>query len=71
MYSAKISKPNNAQEGVTNFVQMIINELEAGNTREALLKAVDLRADLMSEVYEIKMQEVGSITIDITGINTR
>lgn len=33
---------------------MIINEIEAGNTREALMKAVDLRQDLDSNASPYK-----------------
>jgi hypothetical protein len=55
-YYQEIKEPRNMQEGLANFVQMIINELEAGNHREALLKAVDLLNDLIGKepVYKVK-----------------
>ena len=53
-YSEEIKKPKNMQEGLANFVQMIVNELEAGNEREALLMAVDLKNDITSKIYEVK-----------------
>ena len=52
-YSQSLEMPENAQEGITNFVQMIINQIEAGNPQEALMLAVDLRNDLVTEVYEV------------------
>lgn len=52
-YSAPISQPKSKEEGLKNFVQMIINDLEKGNHKEALLKAVDLLNDIGS-VYKIK-----------------
>lgn len=45
-YSQPITAPANAQQGLTNAVQLIINLLEAGNAHEALLQAVDLREDV-------------------------
>lgn len=45
-YTREIAKPASKLEGLRNFVQMIINEIEADNTQEALLKAVDLLGDL-------------------------
>lgn len=41
-YSREIEMPKTRLDGLCNFVQMIINQAEAGNTREALLTAVDL-----------------------------
>jgi hypothetical protein len=41
-YSRQIKMPKSRAEGFQNFVQMIINHLETGNSREALLQAVDL-----------------------------
>lgn len=41
-YSREITAPTTRQQGFQNFVQMIINQLEADNPREALLMAVDL-----------------------------
>jgi hypothetical protein len=54
MYAREITMPNSKQEGLANFVQMIINDLEAGDVREALLKAVDLRGDIESECYKVE-----------------
>lgn len=41
-YSREIEMPKTKLQGLCNFVQMVINRIEAGNTREALLVAVDL-----------------------------
>ena len=53
-YSQEIQMPSNMQEGLQNFVQMIINDMESGMTRESLLKAVDLKQDLDCNIYEVK-----------------
>lgn len=45
-YSAEIKKPKDRREGLANFVQMIVNRIEAGDHREALLTAADLLEDL-------------------------
>ena len=45
-YSRAITSPRSKRDGLVNFVQMIINLIEEGNTCEALLTAVDLRQDL-------------------------
>lgn len=47
-YSQDVTKPKNKTDGLANFVQMAINEIEAGNIREALLKLVDLKNDIGS-----------------------
>lgn len=41
-YSREIKMPTTRLDGLRNFVQMIINKLEAGETNEALLTAADL-----------------------------
>ena len=41
-YSRQITEPATRLEGITNHLQMVINRLEAGDEREALLTAVDL-----------------------------
>lgn len=41
-HSRKIEMPSTRLGGLCNFVQMIINSLEAGETNNALLTAVDL-----------------------------
>jgi len=51
-YSKKIEMPKTMKEGLCNFVQMIINIAEAGDSREAMLKAVDLLNDLNTGVYD-------------------
>lgn len=51
-YSAEVKKPSNKKEGLMNFVQMIINDAEAGDAREAMYKAVDLLNDLRSGIYD-------------------
>jgi hypothetical protein len=50
-YAREMKAPQNKEEGLQNFVQMIINCLEAGDHREALLKAVDLHQDLTTGIY--------------------
>ena len=52
-YSAEITMPSNMKEGMMNFLQMIINDLEAGNSQEALLKAVDLQEDVRCDMYKV------------------
>lgn len=56
-YSRPIEMPATKRDGLANFVQMIINEIEAGNAREALLKAVDLHQDIRSGAYDTAMQD--------------
>ncbi len=41
-YSRESRKPNNRRQGFANFVQLIINNIEAGEPQQALLGAVDL-----------------------------
>lgn len=54
-YTRKIEMPKTKTDGLRNFVQMIVNEIEAGNHNEALLKAVDLLNDVGSAYvcYEV------------------
>jgi hypothetical protein len=66
-----ISEPKNAQEGLANFIQMIINDIEDGKSHSALAKAVDLKDDIANEVYKITMSENDPILIDANGINKR
>jgi hypothetical protein len=42
-YRLPITAPKSTREGLMNHLQMVINHLEDGDTREALLTAVDLR----------------------------
>lgn len=45
-YSRPIKMPATKHEGLCNFVQMIINKIEAGDPQEALLIAADLHDTL-------------------------
>jgi len=45
-YTQEITKPANLNEGMRNFIQMVINEIESGNIREGLLKLFDLKNDI-------------------------
>lgn len=42
LYSKPVTPPATRKDGLLNFVQLIINRIEAGDTNEALLTAVDL-----------------------------
>lgn len=54
-YSRKIEMPRTKRDGLANFVQMIINQIEAGDAQEALLKAVDLHQDIACGQYDEAM----------------
>lgn len=54
-YSRKIEMPKTKRDGLANFVQMIINAAEAGDSREAMLKAVDLHQDITCGLYDDAM----------------
>ena len=58
-YARSVTQPKTKRQGLTNFVQMIINDLEAGESREALLRAVDLLDDINSRTdpYQLKQIE--------------
>lgn len=56
-YSQDIKMPANKQQGLANFVQMIINQLERGETQEALPTAVDLLNDVNSAASPYKVVE--------------
>lgn len=56
-YSKEIKTPKTAQEGLANFVQMVINQIEAGQADFALLTAVDLLNDLQSEASPYKLAD--------------
>lgn len=62
-YTRPIEMPTTRKEGLANFVQLIINRLEAGDAREALLTAVDLRNDLEGTVYDGAAESNGPATI--------
>ena len=51
-YSREIQMPGTRKEGLCNYVQMVINRLEAEDYREALLTAVGLLDDLSGSVYD-------------------
>jgi hypothetical protein len=48
-YSREIKMPTTRLEGLCNYVQMIINQLEAGQHGEALYTAADLRDTLSGQ----------------------
>ena len=68
-----INPPANAQEGLQNFVQMIVNKLERGEVREAKLQAVDLLNDISTGIYQVSMEETNpsDFQVDASGVNTR
>lgn len=51
-YTQEIKAPTTKAEGLENFVQMIINQIEAGNADAALLLAVNLHQDLTCGAYK-------------------
>lgn len=51
-YSRPIKPPKTLREGLSNFVQMIVNDLGRGEFGEALLRAVDLLGDVDSGIYD-------------------
>lgn len=59
-YSRPIELPKSKRDGLLNFLQMIINAAEAGDSREALLKTVDLRQDIESGIYDEALQASGA-----------
>jgi hypothetical protein len=63
-YSLPITKPNTTREGLWNVVQMIINDIERGDAREALLRAVDLRSDISSKSNPYKIPGAFSYAFD-------
>lgn len=56
-YSRPIKIPQTKRDGLENFVQMIINRLEAGEDREALLQAVDLLDSVRCGQYDESMAD--------------
>lgn len=48
-YSRPIEMPSTRLQGLCNFVQMVINQIEAGDHENALLTAVDLLDTLQSQ----------------------
>jgi|SRR6185503_13288595 len=64
-YSRQIKMPANKKEGLENFVQLIINQIEAGESNEALLTAVDLLNDLWSGIYSEVDTEAGRRMVSV------
>lgn len=56
-YAAEIKMPTTKREGLENFIQMVINKLEAGDTENALLTAVDLLEDVRCGQYDDAMTD--------------
>lgn len=56
-YSREIRMPTTRREGLANFVQIIINKIEAGEVDSALMAAVDLHEDLMTGIYDDAMTD--------------
>lgn len=56
-YSREIKMPLDKREGLANFVQIIINKIEAGEIDEALLTAVDLHQDIVTGLYDAAMKD--------------
>ena len=56
-YSRQIEMPATKRDGLANFVQMVINQIENGEVSNALLTAVDLLQDIRSGVYDTAMQD--------------
>lgn len=56
-YSREISLPKTKRDGLENFLQIIINKLEAGANNDALLATVDLLQDVQSGIYDDAMAD--------------
>lgn len=56
-YAAEIKMPTSKREGLENFVQMVINRIEAGDAQSALLTAVDLLEDIRCGIYDDAMAD--------------
>lgn len=56
-YSREIEMPETRRDGLAKFVQMVINRIEAGDHREALLTAVDLLEDINTGQYDDAMTD--------------
>jgi hypothetical protein len=72
-YSRAIAMPTTTRDGLANAIQQIINELEAGNAREALLQAVDVLDDVRSQAnpYRIAVAPARKRTPEYRGtVNT-
>jgi hypothetical protein len=48
-YSKPLSMPMTTQEGLANAIQMAINQIEAGDSREAVYTLVNLLDDVASK----------------------
>lgn len=51
-YYKEIKMPTTKKEGLMNFIQTVINQLEAGESNNALLTAVDLLNDVRFGTYD-------------------
>ena len=58
-YTKEIKMPTTKQDGLANFIQMIINSIERGEVNEALLLAVDLKQDVTSAAGIYRTEEDG------------
>lgn len=56
-YSKEITLPTTKRDGLENFLQIIINKLEAGDKNEALLATVDLLHDVQCGAYDDAMAD--------------
>ncbi|MCW5695805.1 MAG: hypothetical protein KIS96_03610 [Bauldia sp.] len=56
-YRRDIVAPATRRDGLANFVQIIINQIEDGDTANALLTAVDLHNDIESGIYDNAMAD--------------
>jgi hypothetical protein len=62
VYSHQVTMPKTKRDGLANFVQLIVNDIERGDTREALLRAVDLLQDIQSGIYDDAMTDHSALT---------
>lgn len=60
-YTKKIEMPATKRDGLANFVQIIINNIEAGDARNALLAAVDLHQDIETGMYDDAMVDAKAV----------
>lgn len=51
-YSREVKTPANKKEGLENFIQMIINQLEGDKPENAIYTAVDLLQDVRFGTYD-------------------
>ena len=63
-YTKEIKPPKTMKDGLCNFIQMIINAAESGDSREAMLLAVDLLGDIQSGDYDTNIVDENALLID-------